>query len=115
MDDIRFRGRACGVKLRLAEDAFFPKILRHPKAATAGNLMTADMLPSKFAYTAASIRPGKACATAATAATAEVDKHTGADESDPVGASVASNTLTITATTLAASQVIAVTLDGTIN
>ncbi len=86
--------------------------LTNTGTATASNLIAADALPPEFSYTAASSRSGTDCATAATV---EDDDNIGADESDPVGVSIATDTLTITAATLAAANMIAVTFDGTIN
>ncbi|WP_205214884.1 proprotein convertase P-domain-containing protein [Altererythrobacter sp. ZODW24] len=86
--------------------------LTNTGSGTATNLIAADALPPEFAYTAASIKSGTTCAGAATV---EDDNNTGADESDPIGASVAASTLTITGATLPPTGVIAVTFDGTIN
>lgn len=78
----------------------------------ATGVSASDPLPAKSTYVAGSMMSGTSCATATTA---EDDDNTGADESDPYGASVAGNTLTATAGSLAAGQTLAVKFRTTIN
>lgn len=80
--------------------------------ATAGTVLATDPLPATLAYVAGSLRSGATCATAATA---EDDDASGADESDPTGASISAATITISRPTLSASSSFAVTYEATVN
>ena len=74
--------------------------------AAAGTLVATDTLPGTLSYTAGSIQSGTDCASAATS---EDDDAAGADETDPVGASYASGTLSISRGSLPTSTSFAVT------
>lgn len=78
----------------------------------ATDIAITDALPAATSFAAGSMRSGATCATAATV---EDDNATGADESDPLGASIAGSTITIVQATMAASSSFAVTFDVTIN
>ncbi len=81
-----------------------------PLSAT--GISQSDTLPVNITYVAGSLRSGTACATAATV---EDDNNTGADESDPDGASFAAGVIAAVRATLAASASMAITFDVTIN
>ena len=76
--------------------------------AAAGTIVATDTLPTGVTYVAGSMRSGATCATAATV---EDDDNTGADESDPVGASYSSGTLITVSATLANAATMALTFD----
>lgn len=80
--------------------------------ATAQNVTATDVLPAGLAYVGASIRTGTTCAGATTA---EDDNNSGADESDPFGASFAGGTVTGVAPTLAAGATFAFVFNASIN
>jgi uncharacterized repeat protein (TIGR01451 family) len=80
--------------------------------ATATSVSITDPLPSYITYSAGTMKSGSGCATATTV---EDDDNIGADESDPVGASVTATTINILKASLAASGAIALTFDATIN
>ena len=65
--------------------------------APAGTVLAADSLPSDLTYVAGSLVSGSNCASAATA---EDDDAAGSDETDPIGASFAGNTITISRASL---------------
>ena len=73
-------------------------LIQNPGSGTAVNLIGTDTIPASLTYTAGSMTSGTTCGAATTA---EDDDATGADESDPYGASVAGAVLTATAGTLA--------------
>lgn len=75
-------------------------------SATAESVVATDSLTGPFTYTAGSMRSGSNCGSAATV---EDDDATGADESDPYGASVAGSSITATAATLAPASSFALT------
>ena len=72
-------------------------LVQNPGSGTATNLIGTDTIPASLTYTAGSMTSGTTCGAAATA---EDDDATGADESDPYGASVTGAVLTATAATL---------------
>ena len=74
--------------------------------AAASTLVAADTMPGTLSYVAGSLQSGADCASAATA---EDDNATGADETDPVGASYAGTTINISRGTLASANSFAVT------
>jgi uncharacterized repeat protein (TIGR01451 family) len=80
--------------------------------ATATSVSIVDPLPSFVTYSAGTMKSGADCATAATV---EDDDNIGADESDPVGASVTATTITILQASLATGGVIALIFDAIIN
>lgn len=73
-------------------------LMQNPGSGTTTNLVGTDNIPTTLTYTPNSMVSGANCAAAATA---EDDNATGADETDPFGASVSGSVLTATATTLA--------------
>jgi uncharacterized repeat protein (TIGR01451 family) len=81
-----------------------------PLSAT--GISQSDTLPANITYVAGTLKSGTACATAATV---EDDNNTGADESDPDGASFAAGVVAAIRATLAASASMAITFDVTIN
>lgn len=72
-------------------------LIQNPGSGTAANVVGTDNIPATLTYTAGSMFSGTSCASATTA---EDDNATGADESDPYGASVSGSTLTATAASL---------------
>lgn len=80
--------------------------------ATASSVAATDPVPSEMTYVGGSMKSGPTCASASTV---EDDNATGADESDPVGASFSGGILTLTASSLAGGDAFAVTFDATIN
>ncbi len=80
--------------------------------ATAGAIVVTDTIPANLAFVAGSMRSGTACGAAATV---EDDNNTGADESDPFGASYSGGTLIALTATLANAAVMALIFDVTVN
>ncbi len=81
-------------------------------SATATGVSVSDTLPANMTFVAGSIVTGANCGSAATA---EDDDATGADESDPYGVSFAGTTLTGTAASLGPSAGFAIAFNATIN
>ena len=81
-------------------------------AATANAVTATDTLSGPFTYTPGSMRSGSNCGSAATE---EDDNATGADESNPYGASIAGSTITATAATLNPASSFALTFQVTID
>ena len=81
-----------------------------PSLAT--NVIASDIIPANLTYVAGSMLSGTSCAAAATA---EDDNAAGADESDPVGASIAGTTITATSPNLSASGSFAVAFNAVVN
>jgi uncharacterized repeat protein (TIGR01451 family) len=80
--------------------------------ATASSVVATDSLPASLAYVPGSMLSGADCASAATA---EDDDATGADETDPVGASYSGSTISITRANLATSGSFALTYRVTVS
>ncbi len=72
-------------------------LLTNPGSGTATNIVGTDTIPATLNYTTGSMLSGTSCGAATIA---EDDDATGADESDPYGASIAGNVLTGTAATM---------------
>ena len=87
-------------------------VITNPDSGTASNIIVGDNIPAGTTFVPASIRSGAACATAATL---EDDDNSGADESDPNGASVSGAVLTGTATTIGPNSTRAFTFQATVN
>ena len=81
-------------------------------AANASTVVATDSLPATLGYVPGSLTSGADCAGAATA---EDDDASGADETDPIGASASGSTVTITRATLATSGSFAVTYRVTVS
>jgi uncharacterized repeat protein (TIGR01451 family) len=73
-------------------------LISNSGAASASSVVATDNLSGPFTYSPRSMRSGSNCGSATTV---EDDNATGADESDPYGASLAGSTITATAATLA--------------
>jgi uncharacterized repeat protein (TIGR01451 family) len=80
--------------------------------ATATSVVVTDPIPANLTYVAGSMKSGTACATAATV---EDDDTAGADESDPIGASITATTITILTASLAATGAFALIFDAVVN
>jgi uncharacterized repeat protein (TIGR01451 family) len=80
--------------------------------ATATAINVADALPGTATFVPGSLRSGSSCAGATTV---EDDNASGADESDPFGASITGTAVAATAPTLAPATGFAVAFDVTIN
>lgn len=80
--------------------------------STLTNVVASDNLPSNFSYAAGTLRSGTSCATATTV---EDDNATGADESDPHGASISGTALSATASSMPAVTGFALKFRGTVN
>jgi uncharacterized repeat protein (TIGR01451 family) len=80
--------------------------------ASAATVVGTDTLPGALSYVAGSLKSGADCNTAVTA---EDDNATGGDETDPIGASFASSTVSITRSSLATSTSFAVTYQANLN
>lgn len=78
-------------------------------SAAAGAIEGSDELPADLTYEPGTLRSGADCNSAATI---EDDDSTGADESDPVGASIAGRTVTFDHTELNASNAFAITFEA---
>lgn len=72
-------------------------LISNPGSATATSVTATDALPANITYTAGTMNSGPNCASATTA---EDDDATGADESDPFGASISGSTILATAAAL---------------
>ena len=81
-------------------------------SAEATAVTATDAIPATMTYQAGTLRSGSSCAAATTG---EDDDATGADESDPVGASVSGNLLQLVAGTLVSSQTLAFTFNAVVN
>lgn len=81
-------------------------------SGTATGINVADPLPASTTFAPGSIRSGTSCAGATTV---EDDNASGADESDPFGASIAGNIVAATTPTLAPGNALAIAFDVTIN
>jgi uncharacterized repeat protein (TIGR01451 family) len=81
-----------------------------PSAAT--NIVASDPIPASLTYISSSMVSGTSCANAATA---EDDNAIGADESDPVGASISGTTVTISAPNLILNGSVAIKFGASIN
>jgi len=75
---------------------------------SASTVQMADSLPGTTSYVAGSLRSGSSCAAASTV---EDDGTTGADESDPVGASASGNNIAGSAPSLAVGGSVALTYE----
>jgi uncharacterized repeat protein (TIGR01451 family) len=87
-------------------------LISNSGAATADSIVATDSLSGPFTYNPGSMRSGGNCGSAATV---EDDNATGADESDPYGASVSGSTITATAASLAPASSFALTFQVTID
>jgi len=81
-------------------------------SGTATGINVGDPLPATTTFIPGSLRSGTSCAGATTV---EDDNASGADESDPFGASIAGTTVAATTPTLAPTGTMAVTFDVTVN
>ncbi len=81
-------------------------------SGTATGINIADALPASTTFVPGSLRSGASCASATTV---EDDNASGADESDPFGASITGTTVAATTPTLLPSNAMAVAFDVTIN
>lgn len=81
-------------------------------SATATGINVADPLPATTSFVAGSLRSGTSCAGATTV---EDDNATGADESDPFGASIGGTTVAATAATLSPGNALAIAFHVTVN
>lgn len=70
-------------------------------SGTVTNFIVPDDIPSTLQYIPGSIMSGPGCNSAKAI---EDDDALGADESDPIGASISGNTITVNATTLSPNQ-----------
>lgn len=87
-------------------------LLTNSGSARASGIAATDDIPATLSYTAGSMRSGANCASASTV---EDDDNTGADESDPLGASVSGNQLLIAVGTLDGGQSVALKYDAVVN
>jgi uncharacterized repeat protein (TIGR01451 family) len=87
-------------------------LISNPGSATATSVTATDALPANITYSAGTMNSGSNCATATTA---EDDDATGADESDPFGASISGSTITATAASLGPSAAFALKFRATVN
>ncbi|HEV2597591.1 proprotein convertase P-domain-containing protein [Sphingopyxis sp.] len=81
-------------------------------SATATGINVTDPLPAATTFVAGSLRSGTSCAGATTV---EDDNATGADESDPFGASIGGTIVTATTPTLTPGNALAVAFNVTVN
>lgn len=86
--------------------------ITNPDASTASAISITDTLPATTTFVPGSLRSGASCGSAGTA---EDDDATGADESDPNGASISGTTITASATTIDPVSTRAFTFQATIN
>jgi len=81
-------------------------------SGTATGIAVTDPLPASTTFIPGSLRSGTSCAGATTV---EDDNATGADESDPFGASITGSTVAAITSTLTPTSAMAITFDVTIN
>lgn len=79
---------------------------------TAANISATDAVPANMAYVAGSMLSGSSCGTAATA---EDDNASGADETDPIGASFSAGTVTVSRASLLSASSFALVFSATVN
>lgn len=87
-------------------------LVTNPSLTTASAVTMTDAVPAALTYVPASMASGTNCANATTA---EDDNATGADESDPLGMSIALATITGATANLAPGASIALVFSATIN
>lgn len=87
-------------------------LLSNSGTSAAENVSASDTLPVDITFLPGTIQSGSTCAGAATA---EDDNNTGADETDPAGASFASGILTYSHTGVNGGTSAAVTFEATVN
>ena len=87
-------------------------LISNPGSATATSIAATDALPANITYTAGTMTSGTTCAAATTP---EDDNATGADESNPFGASISGSTITATAASLGPSDAFALKFRATVN
>lgn len=87
-------------------------LISNAGSATASSISATDTIPGNVTYNAATMQSGSNCGSATTA---EDDDATGADETDPFGASISGTTLTATAASLAPSAAYALTFQVTVD
>jgi uncharacterized repeat protein (TIGR01451 family) len=83
----------------------------NPGSLVASTVVATDTLPASVVFVPGSMRSGASCASATTV---EDDDNSGADESDPIGASASGATLTIVRPSLPAGTSFAVTYQAVI-
>jgi uncharacterized repeat protein (TIGR01451 family) len=79
---------------------------------TASNLVLSDAVPGDVTYVPATLFSGTSCGTATTA---EDDDNSGADETDPNGASITGATITATSTSLIAGSSLAFVFNANVD
>lgn len=87
-------------------------LITNSGSATASAVVATDVLPAAMAFVSGSMRSGTACGATSTI---EDDNATGADEDDPVGASISGSQLTVRTSSLGAAESIALSFNATIN
>lgn len=87
-------------------------LISNSGGAQADAVVATDNLAGPFTYTPGTMKSGSNCGSAATV---EDDNATGADESDPYGASIAGSTITANAATLAPASSFALTFRVTVD
>ncbi len=86
-------------------------LISNTGTGAANTVVATDPLPANVVFLANSMTSGTSCTNANTA---EDDNNSGADESDPVGASFSGNTMTAIASTIASGATVAFKLRATI-
>ena len=87
-------------------------LISNSGSASAEAITATDTFPANVTYTASSMRSGTSCASASTV---EDDDASGADESDPFGASVSGTNLTAIAASLGPADTLALTFQVTVD
>lgn len=87
-------------------------LVTNPGSGTATSISASDALPAATQFVPGSMRSGNNCTTTTTV---EDDNATGADESDPIGASITGTTITATRTSLGPTASFALTFDVLVN
>jgi uncharacterized repeat protein (TIGR01451 family) len=87
-------------------------IVSNAGSGTATNVAAVDALPPGVTFVPGSMRSGTSCAAAANV---EDDNSTGVDETDPVGASFAANTISINTQSLGVSNTVSLTFNVVVN
>jgi uncharacterized repeat protein (TIGR01451 family) len=87
-------------------------LISNAGSATANNVSVSDAIPATVTYVPGTLLSGTSCATATTA---EDDNNSGADESDPNGASISGATITASSTSLTTGSSLAFVFNANVN
>ena len=87
-------------------------LIENTGSAAASNIVANDTIPADMTFTSGSIKSGTSCSSTPTV---EDDDSSGADESDPVGASISGDVLTLSVSSLPSGSQAAIVYSATVN